>query len=299
MGALGLLAGCGDEDGGSPSGVTVVASTTELTDFARNIVGNRAEVVGLLAANSDPHDYEPKPSDAEALTAADLVLQSGGDIDLWLDEIVESSGSDATVLTLIDSIEMPPGEEEEVDPHWWQDPTNSITAAEAIFEQLAEIDPDGRETYARNLADYVARLRDLDQRIADCMSAIPEQQRKLVTTHDALGHYAGRYDIEVIGAVTGALTTQAQPSAGETAELVQQIETEGVNAIFPEAGVNVELEDAIAEETGATVGGELWADTLGPEGSSGETYVDAIASNTETLAAGFSGDDKFCNISVG
>ena len=121
------------------------------------------------------------------------------------------------------------------------------------------------------------------------MQSIPEEQRKLVTTHDALGYYADRYEIEVVGAAIPALTTQAQPSAGEVDELVAQIEEEGVNAIFPEAGVNAELEDAIADETGAVVGEELWADTLGPEGSSGETYLEAMAANTEALADGFTG----------
>ncbi len=297
-GAVGLGAGCGDSDDGSADGVTVVASTTEVADLARNVAGDRAEVVGLLAANSDPHDFEPQPSDVEAVADADLVLQSGGDVDLWLDEIVDSSGTGAPVVTLIDSLQTLPGEDEEIDPHWWQDPTKAVAAVETIFDRLVEVDPEGRETYARNTADYVTRLRDLDQQIADCMQSIPEDERKLVTTHDALGYYAMRYEIEVIGAVTGALTTQAQPSAGEVDELVQQIQAEGVSAIFPEAGVDAQLEDAIADETGAVVGAELWADTLGPEGSGGETYLEAMAANTEAVADGFTGRPGTCEISV-
>ena len=78
---------CGDADDGASAEITVVAGTTEVADLARNVAGDRAEVVGLLAANSDPHDYEPRPSDAEAVGEADLVVQSGGDVDLWLDEI--------------------------------------------------------------------------------------------------------------------------------------------------------------------------------------------------------------------
>ena len=116
-----------------------------------------------------------------------------------------------------------------------------------------------------------------------------------MTSHDALGYFADRYGIEVVGAAIPALTTQAQPSAGETAELVELIEGEDVGTIFPEAGVSESLEDAIADEAGASVGGELWADALGPEGSSGATYVDAMRSNAETIATGMSGGEAGCS----
>ena len=98
---------------------------------------------------------------------------------------------------------------------------------------------------------------------------MPAAKRKLVTTHDALGYFADRYGIEVIGAVIPSLSTQAQPSAKDVDELVDQIRSEGVEAIFPEAALSQKLEQAISREAGAEVGGELWADTLGPEGSSG------------------------------
>ena len=303
------LPACGGDGGGGSADPTVVASTTEVADLARNVAGDRAEVIGILAPNSDPHDYEPRPSDAESIAEADLVVQSGGDLDLWLDDVVESSGTDAPVTTLIDSVQTIEGAphehedehsgaeedaEEETDPHWWEDPRNAILAVEAIRDGLIEVDPDGRRDYEANADDYIARLEDLDAQVADCMNAVPAEHRKLVTSHDALGYFAERYDIEVVGAAIPALTTQAQPSAGETAELVDLIRSEGVNAVFPEAGVNTDLEQAIADETGAEIGGELWADTLGPEGSGAETYLEAMAANAATLAEGFSGRERGC-----
>jgi zinc/manganese transport system substrate-binding protein len=294
------LVACGDDDSASAD-VSVVASTTQVADLARNVAGDRAEVTGILAANSDPHEYEPRPSDAESVADADLVLKSGGDLDLWLDEVVESSGSDAPVTTLIDAVRTMPGDEEsgeEVDPHWWQDPTNAILAVEEIRDRLIELDPEGRDRYEANADDYIDRLRDLDSRIADCMAAIPSRERKLVTNHDALGYFADRYDIAIVGAAIPALTTQAQPSAGETAELVDLIRSQDVNAVFPEAGLSSELEQTIADETGAEVGGELWADTLGPEGSGAETYLAAMAANAETMASGFSGGKRSCDARV-
>jgi zinc/manganese transport system substrate-binding protein len=318
LGALVLgLAGCGG-DAGDSAETQVVATTTIVADLARNVAGNRAEVVGLLAANGDPHDYEPKPSDAEAIAEADLVLKSGSDLDLWADEVIEAAGSDTTVVELIDSVDAIEGghddahaeeeggehaaEEEEAhaaeetDPHWWQNPLNAVAAAETIQEALSEADPDGADQYAANADDFVAELERLDAGIASCVETIPPGDRKLVTTHDALGYFADRYGLEVIGAAVPALTTQAQPSAGETSDLVEQIESEDVRAIFPEAGLEPALEDAISRETGAEVGGELWADTLGPEGSAGATYLEAMASNAETLAGGLTGRPGACEI---
>jgi zinc/manganese transport system substrate-binding protein len=294
-----LLAGCGDGGGSSTSGVTVAATTTQVADLARNVARERAEVDGILAPNSDPHEYEPRPSDAEAVAGADLILQSGGDLDLWLDQIVESSGTDAPVVNLIDSVRTIEADGGELDPHWWQDPTNAIAAVERIRDGLTEVDPDGADEYEANADDYVARLERLDSQIAACVRRIPPDQRKLVTSHDALGYFADRYGLEVIGAAIPALTTQAQASAGETADLVDLIRSEGVNAIFPEAGVSAELEQAIADETGAEIGGELWADALGPDGSSGATYLEAMAANAATLVDGLSGGRVSCEISVG
>ena len=115
-----------------------------------------------------------------------------------------------------------------------------------------------------------------------------------MTTHDALGYYADRYGLEVIGAVLPSLSTQAQPSARDIQELVDQIESAGVKAIYPESSINPELERAVARESGATVGSSLWADSLGPEGSSGATYVGSIAANTRAIVDGLTGGAVTC-----
>jgi zinc/manganese transport system substrate-binding protein/manganese/iron transport system substrate-binding protein len=289
------LAACGSDSSAAGGEPTVVASTTQVADLARNVAGDRASVVGILAANSDPHDYEPKPSDAEALTDADLVLESGGDVDLWMDDLVDSSGTDAPVVSLIDSMQTI-SSDEGTDPHWWQDPRNAIVAVGEIRDQLTAIDPDGRETYERNASRYTDRISALDRKIAGCYQRVPETERKLVTSHDALGYYARRYGIDVVGSTIPALTTQAQPSAGETAQLVDLIRSEHVNAVFPEVGVSTALEQAVADETGAEIGGELYADSLGPEGSAGATYLDALAANTDTLVDGFTAGRVDCGL---
>jgi len=318
---LALLA-CG-EDATEPSGeVTLVATTTHVADIARTVGGERARVVGLLPANADPHDYEPVPSDAEALADASLVIRSGGDLDAWADGLVESSGTDAEVLELLDHVTTIAGSQDhedddrhvdeegdehsddegdehaddDLDPHWWQDPRNAVTATQEIAEHLSEVDPDGAAGYQAAAAAYTKRIEALDAAIARCMAAIPAGDRKLVTSHDSLGYLAARYSIEVVGAANPALSTQAQPSAGAVADLVELIRTENVRAVFPEAGLSQDLERAIADQAGVTVGGELYADTLGPAGSGADTYLGSLALNAETLAAGFSGDSIECEL---
>jgi ABC-type Zn uptake system ZnuABC Zn-binding protein ZnuA len=290
-----LASGCGDDEAGAGagSGVTVVATTTQVGDFVRNVGGGRVDVHQILQPNSDPHEYEPRPSDARAVAEAEVVFRSGGDLDEWLEEVLSGAGEDVPTLTMIDSVETIEGEGE-TDPHWWQDPRNAVLAVDAIREALVEADPDGRNEYTRNAAAYIERLRALDRSIAGCMERVPADQRKLVTTHDALGYYARRYDVEVIGALIPSLSTQAQASAKDTLELVEQIEREGANAIFPETSLNPKFEEAVAREAGVEVGDQLWADSLGPEGSDGETYLEAMASDTRDLVEGLSAGQVRC-----
>ena len=274
---LALLAGCG---GDSDGGASVVATTSVVGDLARNVAGGAYDVETIVDAEVDPHDFEPRPSDAAALARAKLVLRSGGELDEWLAELADDAGSDARTLTLLDAVR-PLGD----DPHWWHDPRNAIRAAEAIARALPR--SDGAEAYARE-------LRALDRELAACFARVPAAQRKIVTTHDSLGYLARRYDIEVVGAVIPSLSTQAQPSAKDVDALVEQIRAEDVQAVFPEAEVSRRLEEAISREAGAEVGEELWTDSLGPEGSGAETYVAAMRHNTRALARGMSGGRVSC-----
>ncbi|HEU0025425.1 MAG TPA: zinc ABC transporter substrate-binding protein, partial [Thermoleophilaceae bacterium] len=136
----------------------------------------------------------------------------------------------------------------------------------------------------------------LDGEIAGCIQRVPRAKRKIVTTHDALGYFADRYGVEVVGAVIPSLSTQAQASSRDVNRLVDQIRDEGVEAIFPESAVSAKVETAIAREAGAEVAGALWADSLGPEGSGGGTYVEATAANAEELVLGMSGGRVTCRI---
>jgi ABC-type Zn uptake system ZnuABC Zn-binding protein ZnuA len=298
--ALALAACAGDDAASSASadGPAVVATTTQVADLARRVAGDRARVTGLLQPNSDPHDFEPRPSDVREAAGADVVLRSGGDVDAWMEEVVDSAGGDARRVALIDAVrtiegghdhgeEDHAGEEEATDPHWWQDPRNAERAVLRIRDALAEADPGGRAAYAANAERYARELRALDAAVERCMASVPAERRRLVTNHDALGYFAARYDVEVVGAVIPALTTQAQTSARAIAELAETLRREEVRTIFPENALDAGVERALARRTGARVGPALYADALGPEGSPGATYLGALRFNADAIARGF------------
>jgi zinc/manganese transport system substrate-binding protein len=284
-----VVVGCGD-DSGNGGDLTVVATTTEAADLARQVGGSRVNVEGMLRPGGDPHDYEPRPSDVEAVAGAALVIRSGGEVDDWLEDVIDNAGGDADVMTLLDSVRRL-----DDDPHWWQDATNGVRAVEAIRAELSKADPEGRAAYARNAERTVRRLEHLDRTIAACVDRVPPGKRKIVTTHDALGYFARRYGVEVVGAVIPSLSTQAQASAGDVQRLVEQIRREGVEAVFPESSVNPDIERAIAREAGARIGDSLYADSLGPKGSAGETYAGALAADAAALVRGMSGGRVECD----
>ena len=283
------LSACGEETADGSGRLPVVATTGQAADFARAVGGDRVRVTALLAPNADPHEFELRPDDVKQLAGARLVVRSGGDLDDWLEDAIDSSGSDAPVLTLAEHVAL-----QDDDPHWWQDPRNAIRAVAALRDALTRVDGAGAGAYERATAAYTARLERLDRAVAACIDKVPVADRTLVTTHDALGYYARRYGIRVVGAVIPSRSTVAQPSAGEIAELIDTIRREHVKAVFAESSVKPDVEEAIASESGARIGRALWADTLGPPGSDGATYVDSIESNTAALVDGFTGGETAC-----
>jgi ABC-type Zn uptake system ZnuABC Zn-binding protein ZnuA/ABC-type Mn2+/Zn2+ transport system permease subunit len=288
-----LVAGCGTDTGpAGPGQAKVVATTTQLGDFARAVGGDRAKVVQLLKPNTDPHDYEPRPHDVLDTANAEVVLENGDGLDHWMGDVTDQAGSDAAVVDLGARVPVrAPG-----DPHWWHDPRNAEAAVVAIRDALTKANPDAKDVYARNAAVYLRELRALDRGIAACIARVPAARRKLVTDHDAFNYFARRYGIEVVGAVIPSQTTQAQPSAGDVARLTRLIRREGVQAVFPESSINPKLAKAIASQTGASSGLELYGDTLGPKGSAGATYLRMEQANADAMVRGFTGGAQRCAI---
>jgi ABC-type Zn uptake system ZnuABC Zn-binding protein ZnuA len=299
VGATLLIAGCGGS--GSDSGkVSVVATTTQIGDFVREVGGNAVDVHQILAPNTDPHDYEPRPDDVTTTADAKLVFENGDELDAWMSKVVDDSGSDAKIVNLGADVPVKlPGESSgpeasQYDPHWWHDPRNAEAAVRQIATQLSEADPGNRATFEANVAAYEKALTVLDAGIQQCMDSVPAADRKLVTDHDAFGYFANRYGIQVVGAVIPSQTTQAQPNAQDVSNLADLVRKEGVKAIFPESSLSPKLAETIASETGASSSQTLYGDTLGPNDSEGSTYVGMEAANANAMVEGFTGGNRGC-----
>jgi ABC-type Zn uptake system ZnuABC Zn-binding protein ZnuA len=230
------------------------------------------------------------------------VFENGDNLDSWVGQVVDESGSAAKIVDLGTAVPVKlPGETSGTeasmyDPHWWHDPRNAKAAVRAIRAALASADPRKASQFRRNAQAYLDRLRALDQGIAKCMRAVSRSKRKLVTDHDAFSYFANRYGIDVVGAVIPSQTTQAQASAQDVANLVDLIKREGVAAVFPESSVSPKLAETIAHETGASSDNTLYGDTLGPAGSSGSTYLRMEAANADAMVRGFTRDRRGCRI---
>lgn len=303
------VAGCGASGGEGDGGATVdvVATTTQVADFAREVGGDAVGVHQLLQPNSDPHDYEPRPSDVQAVAGADVIFASGGGLDGWIEEVVADSGGSAEVVDLATGVPVHleggdehghDGAEHADDPHWWHDPRNAVAAVRQIERALTALDPAQRDELAADADAYVGQLRALDAGIAACIDSIPPARRKIVTDHDAFNYFAERYGLEVVGAVIPAQTTQAQPSAKDLSELAETIEAEEVRAIFPASSVNSKVAQAIADQTGASAEHTLYGDSLGAEGSDGATYVQMEEANADAVVRGLSGGERGCDLDL-
>ncbi len=259
-------AACGSPAPSDASGtVEVVASTTVFADLASQVAGSAADVTSLVPKGGEVHTFDPRPSDVERLAGAQLVVMNGVGLDDWLLKYVSASGADnATVLKLgedLDGVTYLKGEDGETNPHIWMDVANARRYVERIRDSLSTLDPANADTYRVNAARYDQELKALDTTIRADIAALPIEQRKIIAFHDAFPYFAAAYGLEVVGTVVSS--PGQDPSAANMARLVKVIRDEHVRAIFTEAQFNPELVQQIGDETGATVEGDLYDDTLG------------------------------------
>ena len=270
--------------------LVVLATTTHIQDFLRNVGGDRVTVVAVLGPNDDSHDYQPTAENARNFSQADLVLANGVGLEPWLDSLGRNvrSGIPAVKLAEAAKLQIEKGDDREPDgdPHVWQDPTNAVKMVNAIRDSLIQVDAAGAPVYMANAAAYVAQLEQMDQQIKDQLATIPVAQRKLVTNHDAFGYYVRHYGLTFVGSVVPSLSTEAEPSAGEIQKLIADIKAQGVKAIFTETNLNPRLEQQVAQQAGVKIYTNLYADALGAPGSEGDTYIRAMLFNTRQIVEG-------------
>lgn len=289
-----ILAACGGATT-SEGNLDVVATTSIWGDVAESIVGDDATVEVLIPNGSDSHDYEATPQQVAAIQDADLVIANGLGLEEGLHDVLEGAETDgANIYEVGEDLDPLPfadhahgedddGDEHDDDPHVWFDPQRMATAAELIADRLTEID--SSIDWASRAADYATELENAGIEVAHALGALPLNDRKLVTNHEALGYFANRYGFEVIGVVIPGGSTLADPSSAEMAALVEEIEHEGISTIFAETTQPTRLAESVAAEVGGEVEVvELFTESLGEPGSGAETLIEMLITNATRIS---------------
>ncbi len=270
--------------------LAVVSLTSVLADLAENVGGENVEVISIVKPGIDPHEFEPSPGDIQAITQGRVVLASGLGFEPYLDKL-KATLSNANTLVIVGesstSLLVKDHEhghptvrgENTTDPHWWHSIGNTKTAVRCIRDAFIVADPANKAAYEANAKAYLAQLDALSAWEQTQIAAIPRDKRILVTSHDALGYFARDNGFKVLP-VEGISPTD-QPSSKRVRELIGEIQASGVKAIFAENIENPKVMTEITRETGAKVGGILYADGLGEREAS--TYETMIRHNVTTI----------------
>jgi manganese/iron transport system substrate-binding protein len=297
----------------------VVASTSIIADWVRNVAGDQVELTPLIPIGADLHTFTPTPQDLMAVADAHLVLINGLGAEQGLIESLENAGGTAVILPVSQGIELREmgqeegheheGEEhheegetdqhededegadehghhhEGGDPHVWTTPHNAVTMVHNIEAALAALDPANAAVYQSQAEAYIDQLETLDTWVQAQIDTIPAENRELVTDHTAFGYYADRYGLTQVGAVIPSFSTAAEPSASEIAALQDAIIQYDVPAIFVGTTVNPSLSEQIAQDTGKQLL-KIYTGSLGTAGSGVETYIEYIEYNTNAFVEG-------------
>ena len=269
--------------------LSVVTTTTQLTDLAREIGGGRAKVYGVLKPNVDPHDYEPSPADLDALAKADVIVKNGVALEGWFDDTIKSASPKGQIVDASEGITIRRGADGEGDPHIWHNPQNVSVMVMTMERAMGRAAPEAAAVLQRNLADYQAKLVQADADIRTRVGRLANN--KLVTNHDAFGYYIDHYGLDFVGSIIPSFDTSAELSAAQIADITTKIRATGTRAVFSESSLPPRTAEAIGKEAGIkVVAGEdaLYGDTLGPEGSEGGTYLKMLEHNTKVIVGNLS-----------
>lgn len=280
----------------------VVASFSILADMVRSIGGEQVQVLSLVGPETDAHSFEPRPNDIKTLAQAQVLVINGLGFEAWLPglqqasgfkghTVVASAGSDLIDHEGPDVHEAHDGHGDDdahdvhdhgpVDPHAWQDLGNGVRYVQAIAQGLAKADPTHAQLYRDRADNYARQLSALDTEIKQRLAGVPVQSRKVIVSHDAFAYFARAYAVQFIP--VAGVSGRAEASARGVADLVNQVRKENIAGIFVESAANSSMVEQLARETGAKVGGRLYADTLAATGQPADTYLGMMRWNADQL----------------
>jgi ABC-type Zn uptake system ZnuABC Zn-binding protein ZnuA len=301
LGLLSLLLSACTPFGSTPvvdQSLQVVAAEAFLADIAQNVAGERLTIIPLIPAGVDPHTFTPTPQDLALITESDVLILNGAGLEEALLPALDNVDGKHLVIEASAGLESRPitgdaanGHDvandshghEEGDPHFWLDPNLAIYYVETIRSGLTQVDPAGAEIYAANATAYIAKLQTLDRWIREQIGTIPPDRRLLVTNHESFGYFADRYGLKVIGTLSTSVSAGAAPSAKQIAALVDQIRATGAPAIFLEQGVNPQLAEQVAAETGVQVVTGLYTHSLTASDGEAPTYIQMLRFNVTQI----------------
>ena len=271
--------------------VPVTASFSILGDLVHAVGGERVTVTTLVGPNNDAHAFEPKPQDAKALLNSRLLVTNGLGFEPWADKLARSANYKGEVVVASRDVKTRQVSDakkhaghSDTDPHAWQNPNNVVLYVRNIATGLARVDPGGSALYQANAEGYVKELVALDTWAKEQFAAIPEDKRKVITSHDAFGYFAAQYGVQFLAPQGG--NTNAEPSARQVAQLIAQIKREKIRAVFVENMSNPKLLSQLSKDAGTAPGASLYVDALSTSGQSGASYLQMMRHNITQLVAG-------------
>lgn len=289
--AAALLAGCGSPLAKDEQPIKVVATTPQIADIVRQVAGSAVELETLLPRGIDPHGFQPRPINVEALSDADVIFVSGGDIDQWLRPALKNSGNKKQPVDLSRAVvllEDPSGAEP--GSHWYLAPTNVARAAQRVRDELVKADPPARETFRANANHYLDEIEAMQRRVEGCASRVPTGQDRIITGHDGLDYLADAIDFKVVARV--AASGELEASASEQQAVVKQARRKGARALVADLGGLSEVERSVAKELAIPLVG-VYADNL-TTGDDGSTLLDAINYDVDRIVSAVTGGVVTC-----
>ena len=262
----------------------VVTSTTILADMVAQVGGEDVTVASLVGPNGDAHVFEPGPADVARVAGADLLVINGLDLEGWMNRLAQSSGYKGPVVVAARDVAARSFEAEGVrqkDPHAWQDLMRGRAYVAAISVGLGAVDPAHKDRYRARAAAYDRVLADLNRWVKEQIESVPKDKRQVITSHEAFGYFADAYGVRFLA--PRGINTEAEPKAGDLAELVRQIRASGVRAVFIENMSERKSADMLVREAGAVIGGTLYVDSLSAADGPAPTYVEMFKHNVPLL----------------
>lgn len=271
--------------------LSVVTTTTMIADLVRQVGGERVEVVALMGPGVDPHLYKATQGDVSRLQRADLVFFNGLHLEGKMAEILEKLKKQRKIVAVTESVDpkklrTPAEFQGNPDPHIWFDVALWSEAVKAVEAALISVDPKDKEGYESRAASYKKQLDDLDAFTRREVASIPSEGRVLITAHDAFGYFGRAYDIEVHG--LQGISTATEYGLHDVTRIVNLVLDRKVKAIFVESSVPQKFVEAIREGVRAkgkdvAIGGTLYSDSMGAEGTPEATYIGMVTYNVKTI----------------